>query len=275
MKIFVVGLGLIGASYATRLTELNHRVYGMDKNHDVETNAVKDGCILANDVKYMYKADIVIVALYPQATVDFITAHASQFRQNQIITDVSGVKGSIVSKIEKCLPKHVHYVSHHPMAGKEMPGYDAKDATLFMNSNAILIQTKKTNLTALTTLETLLKNVGFSSCVITDINTHDHLVAYTSQLPHVLAMVLVHMNTKDDIAQYTGNSYHDLTRIASINEPLWSELFLSNQYALSEVLGDTIESLKHMQTLINENNTLALKTFLSTAKEKRDRYGNN
>lgn len=275
MNVFVVGLGLIGASYASRLTELNHHVYGMDKNPNVERNALKDGCILSNDVKYMYKADIIIIALYPQDVVDFITTHASQFNQNQIITDVSGVKETVVTEIEECLPKGVHYVSHHPMAGKEVPGYEARDAKLFIDTNAILIQTKDTDLKALAKVEHLLKTIGFSSCVITTPKTHDTLIAFTSQLPHVLAMVLVHRNKADNILDYTGNSYRDLTRIASINASLWSELFLSNQGALSDVLDDTIESLRHVQTMIKNNDVDALKLFMTTAKEKRDRYGND
>ncbi|MFW6318612.1 MAG: prephenate dehydrogenase [Bacillota bacterium] len=275
MKVYVVGLGLIGASYASRLTELNHHVYGMDKNADVERKAIKDGCILANDVKYLYEADIIIIALYPQDTIDFIALHASKFNANQIITDVCGVKGVIVSKIEKDLPKDVHYVSHHPMAGKEVPGYDARDAKLFMNSNAIIIQAENTNLHALASVEQLLKTIGFSSCVITTPQDHDTIVAYTSQLPHVLAMTLVHINKNEHILSYTGNSFRDLTRIASINASLWTELFLSNQDALSKVLDDTIESLREVQVMIKNNNSDALNRYMKTAKEKRDSYGND
>jgi prephenate dehydrogenase len=275
MIIYIVGLGLIGASYASRLSELNHQVYGMDQNKDVTSRALKDGCIIGNDVKYMYEADIVILALYPEAIFDFIQTHASSFKPNQIITDVSGVKESIVSKIEDALPDNVHYVSHHPMAGKEVSGYDARDASLFMNSNAILIQTPNTNIQALNSLEGLLKEIGFSSSVIASQQTHDRLIAYTSQLPHVLAMVLVHINNNKDIMKYTGNSFRDLTRIASINAGLWSELFLLNQDALSDVLNDTIESLKTVQVMIKDNQKAMLETFMSTAKEKRDRYGND
>jgi prephenate dehydrogenase len=275
MNVFIVGLGLIGASYASRLTELNHHVYGMDKNPDVETNALKDGCILANDVKYMYKANIVIIALYPQDTIDFIETHAAHFNPNQIITDVSGVKDYIVANIEACLPSGVHYVSHHPMAGKETPGYEARNSKLFMKANAILIQTENTNLDAMAKVEHLLKTIGFSSCVITTSKLHDKLIAYTSQLPHVLAMVLVHINEENSILDYTGNSYRDLTRIASINAELWSELFISNHDTLSNVIDDTIEALKDIQLMIKDNKVEPLKTFMNTAKEKRDSYGDN
>ncbi len=275
MNIFIVGLGLIGASYASRLTELKHTVYGMDNNQDITMKALRDGCIVGNDVKYMYDADIVIIALYPEAILTFIEDHAAHFKPNQIITDVSGVKANIVSSIEHQLPASVHYVSHHPMAGKEISGYDARDARLFDNSNAIIIKTETTDVDASITLKTLLKAMGFTSCIMTSPDIHDSLIAHTSQLPHILAMVLVDIGRDDEVYRYTGNSFRDLTRIASINAALWSELFLSNREALSTLLDDTIESLRNIQTLIKENQVEKLISVMTTVKEKRDRYANN
>ena len=274
MKVFIVGLGLIGASYAERLKKLNHTVDGFDKNEEVLALAKRDQCIESGNLEAMKQADIVIIALYPKATMRFIKDHLHLFQKGQIITDVSGVKHTIVPIIETWMPNNIHYVSHHPMAGKETSGYNAKNAELFQGANAILIETAQTNFHAKHTLKTLLKDIGFTSIITATPEEHDEKIAFISQLPHALAMALMAMNTDEAILSFSGNSFRDLTRIASINKTLWTELFLENKTTLTHILERTIKELTTIKELISNDHQPALENYMQNVKEKRDNLGN-
>ena len=275
MKVFIVGLGLIGASYAESLTRLGHTVYGYDSNQSTCELAIREGVIKKCDMAYLSDVDLVVLALYPKAIVDFIEVHKERFKVGQVITDVSGVKSKLVPEIEGILPSGVDYVSHHPMAGKEKPGYTFKDSSMFRGANAILIQTEKTNDEALRTVETLLRTMGFKRCVTASPNEHDQKIAKTSQLPHALAMALVNTVNDDQILPYTGNSFRDLTRVASINQALWGELFSDNKEALVESLEGIIDELLKIKEFVENKDIRLLENYMESSKEKRNRYGSD
>jgi len=274
MKVFIVGLGLIGASYAQRLTKQNYDVYGYDKAPKTLQKALKQGIIKSGELETITRCDIIVLALYPKDNVTFIKTHVHLFHEKQIITDVSGVKVPMLKEIERVLPDTISYVSHHPMAGKEKPGYDAKDATLFEGKTAIMIKTSKTDNGDLVKLEAFLSVIGFSVFITTSPKHHDKMIAHTSQLPHVLALVLMALSDTDTPA-YAANSYRDLTRIASINAPMWRELFESNKTFLSDEIKSMITELSRIETLIDGKHSTELETYMQKVKEKRDAYGND
>ncbi len=275
MKIFIVGLGLIGASYAQRLHQKNHQVYGYDKAESVRKKALMQGVIKDDTIELITSSDIVILALYPQANIDFVKTYKHLFTKDQIITDVSGVKTGMVEPIEAMLDGHGQYVSHHPMAGSEKPGFEARNPALFEHANMIIIETSSTSKKSIEGLKTLAHDLGFKKTIITTPQMHDALIAYTSQLPHTLAIALINANTHKESFNFAANSYKDLTRIASINAAMWSELFISNKTALSQEMAKMIHELQTIKHHIDQADADGLKHYMSQAKERRDAYGNH
>lgn len=270
MKVFIVGLGLIGASYAAKLNE-NHNVYGYDQSPSVISKALNQKLIIDSDLSHITSSDVVILALYPQAIITFLKEHLALFNANQVITDVSGTKEKLLDAIDQILPKDFTYISHHPMAGREKGGFDQHDKNLFSQASVIIIN-EKSNDKGLSVLKQLFHDLAFKTIVETNRHHHDERIAFTSQLPHALALALMHMSDDKEVLSFSGNSFKDLTRIASINNILWSSLFLENGNALNHEIDSMITHLTRIKSFINDNNKEALMTYMATAKERRDRY---
>ena len=222
----------------------------------------------------MSTCDVVVLALYPEANIKFVKNNLDRFKAGQLLTDVSGVKRTMVAAIESLLPKTVDYVSHHPMAGSENPGFDARDRTLFRGANAIVITTPNTRNDPVDRLKKLLETIGFSTIKEATPERHDAFIALTSQLPHALAMALMKGSDVETL-DFAGNSFKDLTRIASINAPMWSELFLSNKEYLIEELHKMSEELLLIAQYLKTDDATALTRYMEASKEKRDVYGNH
>ena len=269
MKIFIVGLGLIGASYAEGLAK-KHTIYAWNRTASRVDEAIKEGIVSKdNDLAKLSEADLVILGLYPKHNVSFLKAHQSLFRPGQILTDVSGTKTWMMNEIEKCLPEGVSYTSHHPMAGKETSGYDVKDAHIFINANFIIVKGKKSQARDEDVLREIATDLHFGKIMTVDANTHDHLIAFTSQLTHVLAISLVNADHFKETKEATGDSYRDLTRIAKINATMWSELFAENKEALLEQITHFDNELKIVTELIKNDVKEALIHYMEKATEKR------
>jgi len=270
MKIFIVGLGLIGASYAEGLKKCGHSIYAYNRSQSVIKKAKQDKIIESdNDISYLSKADLIILSLYPIHNIEFIKKHKHLLKPNQIITDVSGTKVEMIPRIIAELPDFVSYTSHHPMAGKEISGYDAKDANLFKDANFIIVKTSKSDNRDENVLRSIAKDLKFDKITVTTPKIHDQLIAYTSQLTHVIAVSLVNSNRLEDIQNATGDSYRDLTRIAKINEVMWTELFLENKDALLNQMMHFESELKKLRLLIQSNDQQKIKSYLKKAKETR------
>jgi|SRR5690554_10536 len=274
MKIFVVGLGLMGASYAQKLSEVGHEVYGYDKNLPTNLKALKEGVIKSYDLNDMVDADLVILALYPTHTLDFVVKNIHYFK-DQLITDISGTKVYLLERLLKILPKTVHYVSHHPMAGREKSGYDFKDITMFKDANFLIIDTDHAKPEHIEVIKNLGKDLGFKRSKVLSAKAHDALIAHTSQLTHLLAVGLMLMDTSDETKNATGDSFRDLTRIANINEVLWSELFLENKAALVEKIDDFLAVLEDLKADIINENVTSLKEKLIEARKRRLSFDEN
>lgn len=268
MKIGIIGLGLIGASYAQGLKLKKYEIYGFDIDKDVVFAAKKDKIIVDKiDLnKPFLNFDLLILSLYPNENVDFIKKYQHLINKRTIITDVSGTKTKMLKEIKEVIDKDLIYVSHHPMAGKEVSGYYNKDYKMFKKANFIIINgdIKGVNL-----LKIIAKDLEFGNVLVVSKEEHDKLIAHTSQLTHLIALGLINMNSSNLIKQATGDSFRDLTRIAKINEVMWTELFIDNK----EILINTIEQFKleldMIKELIKEEKIDELYNYLIKARERR------
>jgi prephenate dehydrogenase len=270
MKIFIVGLGLIGASYAQGLKKAGHKIYATNRTQSVIDLAIKESIVEKdNNISYLSKVDLIILGLYPKHNIEFLSSHKHLLTKGQIITDVSGTKAWMTKEIEALIPKGISYTSHHPMAGKESSGYQAKDYHIFKDANFIIVKTKKSIEEDEKILKIIASDLKFGKITVTDAKTHDELIAFTSQLTHVIAVSLVQSDHLKETPQATGDSYRDLTRIAKINEVMWTELFLENKNALLKKITDFEQELDKLKKLIKNNDKESIQAYLKNAKEKR------
>jgi prephenate dehydrogenase len=275
MKIFVVGLGLMGASYAEKLTQKGHQVYGYDINPNYIKAAQEDGVILDNsNLSRLSTADVVILSLYPEHNVTFVKDHVHLFKKGAFITDISGVKQSVVHDIESVLREDLHYVSHHPMAGRAKEGYQHRDPDMFMNNHFLIIESERASLTDYELIEIIGKQLGFKTLTRISASLHDQMIAYTSQLTHMIAVSLM-LGYPSESHRFTGDSFRDLTRIANINEKLWTELFLSNQQDLLDAVDIFKKHLIDLENAIKNNDQETLMKLLRSSREKRKDFEND
>ncbi len=272
MNILIVGLGLMGASYASGLRKKGHTVYGVDINKDSieyakEYHIIDDGSLNPSD--FINKVDLLILGLYPFDILDFIKKYHSSFNENLIVTDLCGVKRHFIDEAIS-LTRPATYISHHPMAGREKVGARFNDPNIFKGANFLIID-KNNKEREINVLKELAAALEFGKISIITPEKHDKMIGFTSQLAHAIAVSLVNSDTEEDTNAFIGDSYRDLTRIAKINRDLWSELFFSNKdYLISEINNFEQELEKLKNSLINDDSK-ALKDIFVKAKEKREK----
>ena len=272
MNILIVGLGIIGASYAKGLKNKGHYIYGVDLKEDtikyaLENDIIDEGSLESSD--FIAKADLIILGLYPNDLLDFIKKYKNQFNKSQIITDVCGVKRHFLSEAYE-LAKPATYISHHPMAGREKIGIKYSDYHIFDNANFLIINYNNKE-HEIDILKSLAKDLNFGKISVITKEKHDKMIGFTSQLAHAIAVSLVNSDTEEDTNNFIGDSYRDLTRIAKINKDLWSELFFSNKdYLIDEINNFEVELDKLKNSLIN-NDEETLKDIFVKSKIKREK----
>ena len=245
MKILVVGLGLIGGSICKALhMYTEHSVYGCDRNPEVLEEACATGVIDGIEQEDCSSFDLIMVCLYPKAIRTWVETHLPTISEGTIVADVSGVKTDIpVTLGALCAAKGVHYIGTHPMAGKERSGYSVSDEDLFQGANFILTPTSFTPNYVVAQMKNLAHQIGFRRFVITTPEMHDHMIAYTSQLAHVVSSSYVKSPVLDLECGFSGGSFHDMTRIATMNEDMWAMLFMENRESLLCELDTLIANL--------------------------------
>lgn len=235
-NILIVGLGLLGGSYAKGLKRLGFEVNAITLDQQSIDYAIENGIIDKGSTKIdadlIGSADIVVFALYPHVFVKWIEENQKFFKSGAILTDVTGVKGCIVEKIQDMLREDVEFIAAHPMAGKEVSGVENSDDGIFKDANYIVVPTEKNTPEAIELCKNLGEILGFKQVAELSVTEHDKMIAFLSQLTHCLAVSLMCSNDTPGLEAYTGDSFRDLTRIARINDEMWSELFLSNQEPL-------------------------------------------
>jgi len=278
MNIVIAGLGVIGGSFAMALTKAGYQnIFGIDVNEQTLAKAKEQGYIQDGDTDggaLLQKADLTLLCIYPHSVPGFLKAHHADFKPGSIITDVTGVKSELARQLTTLLPPGVDFVPGHPMAGREKMGFDFASDAVFKNANYLLTPLQTNREENLRMIEALALELGFKRVRRITPQTHDMLIAHTSQLPHALAVALINSDREGrETGQFIGDSYRDLTRIARINGALWSELFLSNKEFLLEAIGDFNEQL-HMieKALQNEDKDTLIRLFerSTTRREKLD-----
>ncbi len=275
-KVLIVGLGLLGGSYAMALGQKGYEIYGIDQNPDtiayaLEHNIISQGSCSV-DKALLAEADIVIFGLYPQLIVDWVAEHQVYCKTAAILTDVCGVKKDLVVALEDILREDLYYVGAHPMAGKEVSGIAHADPHMFRKANFILTPTEHTAPHALAVVRQLAVDMEFLRISELSPEKHDKAIGFLSQLTHVSAVSLMNCQNNEDYIKYTGDSFRDLTRIACINEHLWSELFLANQETLLEEIDLFAGELAVFRQVLAEGDVEAMKEKFITSTQRRKKF---
>lgn len=271
-NILIVGLGLMGGSYAKGLKRIGYKLSAIDKNEESIAYALKNGIIdegsCVAEPELIKKADVIIFALYPHVFVDWIKNNQQFFKSGIKITDVTGVKSSVVYKVQELLREDVEFIPAHPMAGREVYGVQNSDDKIFQNANYIVTPTAKNTKEAISWCEDLGHLLGFRKVSILSPEEHDDMIGFVSQLTHVIAVALMDCNNNSHIVDYTGDSFRDLTRIANINENMWSELFFMNKEPLLNQMNSFIDEMQTLKEMIQKNDKEGLceKMRLSTKR---------
>lgn len=275
----VVGLGLIGGSMAKALRACtNCTLCGYDADGAVLSQAMEDG-VLSGVLtpEGLAGCDLVIVALYPEATVDYVTRNRSFFRKGGLVMDCGGVKSVVCGPLEPVARESgFHFVGGHPMAGIERSGYANAFPELFRGASLILTPYEDTPEGPVAEIWSLLKQVGFSHLQLATPAQHDHIIAYTSQLAHVVSCAYVGSPSAPSFQGFSAGSFKDMTRVARLNEEMWTELFLENREALVREIDTLVEELAAFAYTIRRGDRDNLRAMLHrarTIKETIDRDG--
>ena len=237
-RFLIVGLGLLGGSYAKALKKQGFLVEAVTRSQSTIDYALERGIIDGGaafpDPDIIGRADFVVLAMYPQTLLDWVKAHQQYFKPGALITDVTGVKTCVVEPVQQMLRPDVEFIAAHPMAGRETLGVRNADDSIFRGANYIVTPTEKNTTQAIEACEELGRVLGFARVSRLTPEKHDEMIGFVSQLTHAIAVALMTCNDIEGLEKYTGDSFRDLTRIAKINDEMWSELFLANREALLE-----------------------------------------
>ena len=270
----IVGLGLIGGSYAKALRNLKVRkILGMDISHGIARaclNANMIDEVVEEDGRNLKEADVIICSVYPEAVMSFVRQNVQNFSEGMLMTDATGVKGTMPREIQELLPEGCEFISGHPMAGRQGSGLGMSDAAIFNNSNYIIVPTEKNTPEAVSWLEDFAKALGCARSVKVSMEDHDKIIAYTSDLPHITAVALVNSASYNENTQYfIAGGFRDATRVADINPDLWSDLFLSNRDNVIAEIENYQSQLERWKKAIVENDRETLKEIMREAGPRR------
>ena len=272
-NILIVGLGVIGGGYAKGLSDLGYTVNCITKNradidYALERGMIADGKDFVCE-EMVSRADIIIFALYPTVFVEWVREYQHLFKSGAIITDVSGVKSTVVYKIQGFLRPDVEFISAHPMAGRERSGVEYSDPAVFLGANYIITPTEKNTEGAIELCREIGEALGFGRITLLSPEEHDRMIAFLSQLTHCIAVSLMTCNAEEGLEKYTGDSFRDLTRIAKINENMWSELFLLNKDALLSEMDAFIRDFADFRAMIERGDAEAMKEKMRASTKRR------
>lgn len=275
-NIAVVGLGLIGGSYAIALKQLNYgKIFGIDKDERVLAKAIGKGAVDEGSInadEILGRSDIVIIALYPYETIEFIKKNAGYFRPGAIITDTCGIKLPIIAAAAEGLPEGVEFVGGHPMAGNEFQGFDAASGELFLDTNYIITPHENNSEEGLSTVEKLAVGIGCKCITRIGAEAHDRMISFTSQLPHIVAVTFANLiMDKKEIIPFTGRSFKDVTRVAALNKELWTQIFRMNNTNIIDRIEDMENILHKLKKAVNSQDEISLRILFDNAiKGKRE-----
>ncbi len=272
-NILIVGLGLLGGSYARALKKKGYHIEAITREQSSVDYALGEGIIdggsVAVDPEMIARAELVIFALYPHVFMEWIRENQQYFRPGTVLTDVTGVKSSVVYEIQGMLRPDVEFIAAHPMAGKEVSGVENSDDRIFENANYIVVPTERNTEPAIQLCEELGRELGFHSVSRLTPEKHDEMIAYLSQLTHCIAVTLMCCHDNEHLVKYTGDSFRDLTRIAKINDAMWSELFMMNKQELLAQMDLFLEKFQELRDDLKDEKIDEMRAMMRLSTERR------
>ena len=272
-KILIVGLGLLGGSYAKVLRRFGFHVSAITLEQSSIDYAIRENIIDEGstelDERMIGDADLVIFALYPHVFVEWIEKNQGLLKSGALITDVTGVKRSIVYRIQDMLRPDVEFVAAHPMAGREVSGVENSTDKLFIGANYIVTPTERNTPEAIQTCIELGRLLGFSNVTTLSREEHDEMIGFLSQLTHCIAITLMTCNDKENMEKFTGDSFRDLTRIARINDLMWSELFVANKEVLLAQMNMFMDKFNALRAMLEAEDIDGMREMMRHSTERR------
>ncbi len=271
--VLIVGLGLIGGSYAMALSQKGYRVYAIDRDRESLDYAIGEKMIVDGstdpDPGLIGSADLVVFALYPHVFIEWIEQNRGLFKPGCVVTDVTGVKSLVVDKVQDLLPDGVEFIPAHPMAGREVSGVRNSDPSIFRGANYVVTPSERNTDEAIELCKSLGEELGFAKISVLSVKDHDSVIAFVSQLTHCIAICLMTCNHDERLQDYTGDSFRDLTRIARLNDEMWSELFLSNREALLDQMTLFENELSELRAMLNSGDREGLRDMMRASTARR------
>ncbi len=275
-KILIVGLGLIGGSYAEALSEKGFSVKAIDSRKEAIDYALEKGIISRGaaepDKNLIEEAELIVFALYPHVFIDWMEKYSHFITPGTLVTDVTGVKCSIVYRVQDMLPEGVEFIASHPMAGREVYGVENSTCSIFRGANFVVTPTERNTPEAIELCEELGKTLGFAHVSRLSPEAHDDMIGFLSQLTHCIAVALMTSCDAPGMELYTGDSFRDLTRIARINEDMWTELFMLNKEPLIRHTDLFIGELTKLRNALKDGDTEEMKRMMRLSTERRARF---
>lgn len=274
MTFAIVGMGLIGGSYAKALRRLKvKKIIGLDISHGILKACLNSNMIdemVEDKFEPLRQADVIICCVYPGAIIDFVRQKAAYFRPGMLLTDATGIKGDLPEAVQALLPEGCEFISGHPMAGRQGSGLGMAAAEIFDGANYIIVPAAHNSAAAITWLEQFALALGCRRTVRISALEHDKIIAYTSNLPHTLAVSLVNSASYTENTKYfIAGSFRDATRVADINPELWSDLFLANRENVIEEIEKYQQQLERWLKALRENDAEALQQMMRDSAAKR------
>lgn len=278
MRVGIVGLGLMGGSMAKSIkNRTGHTVYGIDL--DQETMMLSRMCGAIDgplNEETLPQCDLVLVAIRPQAAVDWVREHAGQIGKNAILVDLCGVKRVVVEQIAPIAEKYgFAYIGGHPMAGRERGGFTSSTEDLYVGASMILTPDKRTDMKLLETLQAFFLDVGFAKLTFSQPEEHDRIIAFTSQLAHIVSSAYVKSPEAQRRRGFSAGSFKDMTRVARLDEDMWTELFLDDADFLTHELEVLIGHLEEYQSALKSRDADRLHDLLREGRELKAAAGGN
>ena len=275
-KILIIGLGLLGGSYAMALKRKGYKVSAItleQKSIDyaLEHNIIDRGTTEI-DPSLIADSDIIIFALYPHTFVEWIKNNGHLIKEGTVVTDVTGVKGCIVHDIQSLLPEGFEFIYAHPMAGREVCGFENSDDSIFKGANYIVVPTEKNTYSAIELCKSLGQELGFADVSVLPPERHDEMIGFLSQLTHCIAVALMCASDDPNLERYTGDSFRDLTRIANINDEMWSELFLANRETLLTQMDSYRYAFDRLYNCVKNADREEMRSMMRISAERRRNF---
>lgn len=272
-KVLIVGLGMIGGSYAEKLSALGFEVGAIVRRQEVLDYALERGLIAHGQIEvtreYVSQFDLVISALYPKAFVEWIRKYQDFFKSGAVITDVTGVKRAVVPAVQGMLRPDVEFVPSHPMAGRERSGVEFADSKVFAGANFIITPTERNTPEGIELIRSLACILGFRHIAVLTPEAHDEMIGFLSQLTHCIAVALMDCKDSEHLVEYTGDSFRDLTRIARINENMWTELFLENRDELLSQMDLFLKKFTQLRDALAKGDEDTMKEMMRLSSYRR------